>query len=318
MNAPVAAARKSERSESSNTPECRGAYLFLHTKRTKNAAKVLLKTPRNDGTFLFPKLSTDPGSCPNYMYLYGHVLEAARKMWPGNVDPASGQWVWPAGADFPIKDGDVPLVSKPKPGVVPKTAEQLAESNKWRRGYWVIEATNYLEAGPKVTAIVNGQMVELPAQTINGKEMYKSGDFCIVHLHAWTYENERFGVNFGLEGICFTKPGEKIGNGGQRSAAQMFGNIAPMATHPMAYVPGAQPVAAPGATLPGAPMPGQMPGMSPQSYAPPAAPAASPAAPPQSYAPPAAPVVAAPPPPPMPGGAPMPPSLPPMPGMPPR
>jgi len=341
MNAPPVAPpkKKSERSESKNSPECRGAYLYLHKKRTKNAAGTPLNTPRFDGTWLFPKLAADAGSCPNYMFLYGLVIEAARKMWPGSVD-AAGNWAWPQGGQFPIKDGDVPLQSKPKPGKPIKTPAEIAEANKWRCGYWVIEATNYLDPGPQVAVILNGQAMQVPAQVINGQEVWKSGDWCVVNLHAWAYENETFGVNFGFEGVLFTKPGEKIGKSGQRSAADMFAGVATFGAAPPAAIPGAPPMPghAPtpmpqGGYVP-PPAPGTLPPMghapSPQQhyapqqqYAPPPAPPAAPA----QYAPPPVPAAAPPampgagpvqhaaPPPPMPPGVP---PLPPMPGQAPR
>jgi hypothetical protein len=305
MNAPVAPKKRNERSESVNSPtEVRVAYPYFHRKRTKNAAgQPYLKkdgtpNPRNSGTFMFPKLSNDPYQCANYMFLWGLAVEAARKMWPQNVDQ-SGQWVWPAGAQFSVKDGDVPLTSKPKPGQPLPSAEEVAKKNVWRRGYWIVEAEHFFEAGPRVMKIVNGQGVDVVAERVNGIDQYKSGDWGYLNIHAWAYENETFGVNFGFDGFCFTREGERIGNSsGPRSAAQMFAGLAVMAA-PAAPLPGGQGMAA----APGMP---PLPPTTAQTVMPNGAVMAPPAAP----LPPAAPMA----PPPPPATAMAAPGLPPIPG----
>lgn len=299
MNAPVIAKIKSQRSEPKNTPvEVRAAYCYFHEKRTKNSAGVPYTkkdgtpSPRYSATLMFPKLSNDPTQCPNYAWLYSLAVEAAKKMWPTNVDHATGNWVWPQGAQYPVKDGDVPFVPKPKPGVPAPSPEETARKNAWRRGYWIVEVENFLDPGPSIAIVQNGQVVPIPAKVINGIEQYKSGDFGIANIHAYAYQNETFGVDYGFDGFLFTRPGEPIGSSGPRSAEQMFGGVA---------VPAA-PAASP-------PQPG------PATYAPspPLAPAA-PAAP--VYAPPPAapaPAMAYAPPPGAPPAAPQPPAAPPMP-----
>jgi hypothetical protein len=284
----VPAKIKSQRSEPANSPnEVVAAYPYFHEKRTKNAAGVPFvkkdgtPNPRYSATFMFPKLSNDASQCANYMFLWGLAQEAAKKMWPQNVD-AAGNWVWPAGAQFAVKDGDVPFVPKPKPGVPAPTAEEIAKKNAWRKGHWIVEAENFLDPGPRIAKIIGGVAADLPAKIINGVEQYKSGDFGYVNIHAYAYQNETFGVNFGFDGFCFTREGERIGGaGGPKSTQQMFGALAP--------------VAAPSALPPGMPAPApSAPPMAPA--APPAAPAAptyqaSPAiAPPPPAAPPVAPV----------------------------
>jgi hypothetical protein len=284
MNMPVVAKKKNERSESVNSPgEVRVAYPYFHKKRTKNAAgQPYLKkdgtpNPRNSGTFMFPKLAAESSQCANYMFLWGLAVDAARKMWPQNVD-ASGQWVWPQGARFDVKDGDQPLMPKAKPGQPLPNADEIAKKNGWRRGYWIIEAEHFFEAGPRIMKIVNGHGVELPAQSVNGIEQYKSGDFGFVNIHAWAYENETFGVNFGFDGFLFTREGERIGSTGQRSAAQMFAGVAGMVA-PAPGLPGGQGMAAAPGTPPLPPTPGPVP---PVSYTPPAA-TYSPPNPPAGY-----------------------------------
>lgn len=259
MNAPVTKI-KNQRSESQNSPnEVRVAYPFFHEKRTKNAAGVLFMkkdgtpNPRYSGTLMFPKLSQDPQQCPNYQFLWGLAQEAARKMWPQNVDQ-SGQWVWPQGAQLDIKDGDVPFATKPKPGQPMPSPEEVARKNAWRRGYWIVEVEQFFDPGPRICKVVNGQVVELPAKVINGVPQYKSGDWGIPNIHAYAYQNETFGVNFGFEGFLFTREGELIGNSGPRTAQQMFGGVA--------LPPGAGMGAAP-----------QVP-QQPQQYAPPMPPSA--------------------------------------------
>lgn len=239
MNAPAPVKKANQRSQSVNTPEVRIAFPFLHEKRVKNAAGQPLKTPRYDAVLLFPKITNDPATCTNYKLLSDLCMEAAGKMWPG-----AG---WPAGGNWPLKDGDIPYVAKPKPGVVPKTAEQVAAANAWRVGHWVVEATNYLDLGPKIAVLRNGMTEEIPAKTVNGVTLYKSGDYGIAHISFYAYENEQWGTNCSLEGFLFTRPGEVIGNGGARSAAQMFGGIAapPSAPQPGPPRPPGAPVAAP-------------------------------------------------------------------------
>ena len=268
MNAPVPAKKKNERSASQNSPsEARVAYPYFHEKRTKNAAgqpfvfpsgheKAGQPNPRHSGTFMFPKLNADPYQCANYMWLWGLAVEAAQKMWPQNVDQ-SGKWIWPQGAQYGVKDGDVPFVPKAKPGQPAPNPEEIAKKNAWRRGYWIVEAEHFLDPGPRVCKIVNGIVTDIPAKSINGVEQYKSGDFGFPNLHAWAYENSTFGVNFGFDGFLFTREGERIGNSsGPKSAAQMFANVAGMA----ATLAPAAPIAGPGPTMaaPG-PQPSSMP-----------------------------------------------------------
>lgn len=292
--------------------ETRTAYPFVHTKRTKSAAGEPVDKPHFVLTVMVPKLTNDATTCPNYAMLAAHCMEAATKAWGS----------WPQGGKWPIQDGDIPYPQKLKPGQTPLTAEQIAERNKWRVGYWIIEATNYTDEGPRVAVVQNGIEQEIKSQTVGGQQLYKSGDFGFVFLCAYTFHNKTFGVNFSLEGVCFTRPGEKIGNSGPKSVSSMFGGVgaavgAGMATaqppgppnpgHP--YAPGG--VGNPAPVAPGtAPMPPVAPVAAGAAPMPPAAPVA-PVAPP---APPAPPVVAAPPVAPV---APPPPFAPPAPGMPP-
>lgn len=269
MNAPVVK-KPSQRSQSMNTPEVRIAFPYLHKKRTQNAAKQPLKTPRFDATLLFPKVTNDATTCPNYKFISDLCMEAAGKMWPGVG--------WPTGGLWPIKDGDIPYVAKPKPGVPPKTPEQIAAANAWRVGHWVVEVTNFLDVGPKVVVMrTNGQGEEIPAEVINGVQQYKSGDFGIVHVCAYAYENDQWGTNLSLEGVCFTRPGDPIGSSGPRSASQMFGSVAGMVTPAATAAPGAAP--APGPQTYAPPAPPAPPSPAPQQYAAPPAPPAPPAAP---------------------------------------
>jgi hypothetical protein len=265
--------------------EVRIAYPFLHEKRTKSAGGDPLDKPRHDAVLLIPKLNADATKCPNYAILAAHCMEAATKAW-GNF-PQGGKW--------PIQDGDQPHQPKPKPGKAPLTPEQVAERNKWRVGNWIVEVANYLDPGPRVCVLQNGQTVEIPAKVVNGTALYKSGDYGYVSLNAYSFSNKTFGVNFGFEGVMFTRPGEAIGSSGPRSAAQMFGSVAGMAPAipSNAGAPAPAPVAPPQVNY--AP-----PAMPPQA-APPVAPAALPPGMPQVGAPPMPPAPAAAPLPPFPG-----------------
>lgn len=304
---------KSERSEQANTPIGRGAYLWVFHRRTKRANGAPLDKPHNSMTFILPKLNADPAQCANYNFLIGLVMQAATKKWGS----------WPAGGYLPIQDGDSPYKPPvPKPGQAPMTPEQIAVNEAkqaWRKGHWVIEATaNYfnpekptVDMPPKVAVFVNNQVTEIPAETVNGKRMFKSGDYCIASIQAYTFQNEKWGVNFGFEGVVFVGEGEAIGSSGPRSASAMFAGVAPQ------LPPGVKP---PGSTATSAPLPNPThpyapggvgnpppPGTMPQPPAPPqhAAPAYQNPVPP---APPAAPMPPAPPPPgaPAPGGFPVP------------
>lgn len=231
--------------------EVRFAHVFAQKKRTHSAAKEPLDKPRYDCNVLVPKLHHDAPQCPNYRALEAHCMEAAIKAWGS----------FPQGGKWPIQDGDVPHAQKLKPGQAPLTPEQIAVRNKWRTGCWVIEVTNYTETGPGVCVFQNGKEVQIPAQVVNGQSMYKSGDYGFVFLNAYTFHNKTFGVNFGFEGLGFTRPGEAIGSTGSRSAAQMFGSVAGMAPSGAPAMPGA-----------GAPLPAG-------GYAPPPLPGAPPLAP---------------------------------------
>lgn len=271
---------KSQRSETALIGEARIAFPFHHEKRTKSAGGKALDKPRHDAVVLLPKMA-DAANCPNYAKLAALAFEAARKAWPTSVD-AAGNWVWPEGGKWPIQDGDIPHISKPKPGVPVKTPEQIAASNAWRKGSWIIEVSTNLDPGPRVCVMQNGVAQEIPAKVVGGVQLYKSGDFGFVSMNAYTFQNETWGVNYGYEGVLYTKPGEAIGSSGPRSASQMFGAVAGTVAAPAPAAPGAGPV-------------------------PPAPPA--PAAP--VAAPPIAPVAPAAPPPPMPGAMPPAPAAPP-------
>lgn len=277
-----------QRSESRNTPVDRPwriAFPFLHVKRTKRPNGEVLKKPRHDATLCAPKLHHDPAQCANYMFLWGLINEAASKAWGS----------FPQGGHIAIQDGDAP--AKPKPPQ-PGQAAAPVKDYPWRKGHWIIEIGSGLETAPKVAIIQNGVGVDLPAQVINGRAMYKSGDFVVADIHAYTFHHEsgKFGCNFGFNGVLFVAEGEQIGSSGPRSAESMFGNIvkfgAPTAPPNALPAPGGH-VAPPPAALPA---PGYA-APAPQ-YAQPAAPApqyapAPAAAPAPQYAP--APAMAAPP-----------------------
>jgi hypothetical protein len=255
--------------------EVQFAYPFLHTKRTKSAAGEPVDNPHFVITAKIPKLTNDATTCANYAAAAAHCMEAATKAWGS----------WPQGGKWPIQDGDIPYPQKTKPGQTPLTAEQIAERNKWRTGHWVIEATNYLDEGPRVAIVQNGIEQPITAQTVGGQPLYKSGDYGYLFVGAWTFHNKTFGTNFGLEGVCFTRPGEKIGNSGQKSVQSMFGGVGATVGAGMATAqPPGPPVAAGTAPMP--------PAAPPVAPPPPAAPPLAPLPPGLPPAPPAAPALA--------------------------
>lgn len=261
---------KSQRSETVLIGEARIAYPFHQEKRTKSAGGKPLDKPRNDAVVMMPKLGA-ADVCPNYAKLAAMPMEAARKAWPTSVD-AAGNWTWPAGGKWPIQDGDIPHVSKPKPGVAAKTPEQIAAGNAWRKGYWIVEVSTNLPEGPRVCVMQNGVAQEIPAKVVNGVQLYKSGDFGFVSMNAYSFSNETWGCNYGYEGVLYTRPGDPIGSSGPRSATQMFGAVAGSV--------GAAPPAAPAApSAPTAPAAPGAPPAPPVAAAPPLAPAAPPAPP---------------------------------------
>ena len=266
--------------------ECQFAHIFAHQKRTKMANGKPNKTPHFSVAVKVPKLHQDPTQCTNYAAIAAHCMEAATKAWGS----------WPQGGKWPIQNGDVPYEQKPQPGVVPLTPEQIVERNKWRVGHWIIECTNYLEEGPRVAVVQNGVEVPITAQRAGGTEFYKSGDHGYIFLGAWTFHNETFGTNFGFDGLCFTRPGERIG-AGPKSVASMFGGVgagvgagmaAPGPTGPAPNAMPALPQSASAPLPPGAPAAPPAP-MAPPVHqvappAPPAAPPAPPLAPPPGAA----------------------------------
>lgn len=262
---------KSQRSETKLIGECRIAFPFHHEKRTKSAGGAPLEKPRHDAVVLVPKLNSDPTQCGNYATLSGLCMEAATKAWGS----------WPQGGKWPIQDGDVPHQPKPKPGVAPLTPEQIDAKNAWRKGHWVIEVSTNLDPGPRVCLLQNGVAQEIPAKVVNGVQLYKSGDHGYVSLNAYSFHNQTFGVNFGYEGVLYTRPGEAIGSSGPRSAAQMFGSVAGMAPPAASPAPGAGAPPIPVAPAPGVggPAPSPMPPQPPVAPVAPVAPAAPPAPP---------------------------------------
>lgn len=208
---------KSERSETVLTPTDRPwriAWPFLHEKRTKQPDGKPLEKPRYDATLIAPKLHTDPMQCPNYQLLARLCMEAASKSW-GNF-PQGGAW--------PIRDGDAPIA--PRAPTIPGQAPAAPKDYPWRKGSWIVNIANNLDPGPRIAILQNGQAVDIPARTINGRTFYKSGDFVVVSLNAYTFHNKTFGCNFGFEGVLFVGEGEAIGSSGPRSADQIFGAVA--------------------------------------------------------------------------------------------
>jgi hypothetical protein len=259
MADPTKKTHDTKRSETQLIGEARLAHVYHHDKKTKSAGGAILDKPHFAAVVMLPKLGPAE-SCPNYKRLSDMAMEAATKAWAG----------WPDGGKWPVEDGDIPYPHKPKPGEKAMTAEQLAERNKWRVGSWCVDVTNYLPSGPKVSVLTGGVLQDIPAQTVAGVQLYKSGDYGYVSMNAYTFHSEKgtWGVNFGYEGVAYTRQGELIG-GGPKSSAQMFAGI-PLGA------------SGPGPTgAPAAPRPPQAPGAPPLPpvAGPPLAPTA-PAAPP--------------------------------------
>lgn len=259
-----------KRSETQLIGEACIAHPHHHEKNTKTPGGILYKTPHFEAVVLVPKQGPAE-TCPNYKRLSDMAMEAATKAWAG----------WPEGGRWPIEDGDIPYKYKTKPGEKALTPEQVIERNKWRCGYWVVEVTNYTEQGPKISVMRDGVLQDVPAPTMAGVEIYKSGDHGYVSMNTYTYQRDsNWGVNFSYEGVAYTRQGDRIG-GGPKSSAQMFAGI-----------PGVTAGTAPPA--PAAPAPASAPAPAaplPTASAPPLAPAApvAPALPPMPAAPTAAP-----------------------------
>lgn len=219
-----------KRSEVQLIGEVRIAYPKIHEKRTESAGGAKLDTPHYTVDLLLPKLGPAE-SCPNYKKLSDMAMEAATKAWAA----------WPDGGKWPVRNGDIPFPHKPKPGEKALTPEQLVARNAWRAGCWHIEATNYLDSGPKVSILANGVMQDIPAQTVAGTQLYKSGDFGYVSMNAYSFQNKTWGVNYGFEGVAYTRQGELIG-GGPKSSAQMFAGIPVGAGAVQAAPPSAPPL----------------------------------------------------------------------------
>jgi hypothetical protein len=253
-------AHKTVRSASFHSPTIRGAYFYLHEKRTKggDGQPIAPESQKYEFIGLIPKLDKDATKCANYLLF----ANAAMTLVP-MVPEWHGQY--PAGGNWPIKDGDLKAAKYP-----------------WMAGHWTINFSgNY---PPKVAVLQNGQVTEIPARRIGTQDAYKSGDYCIVSTYAFSYDNKSRGIKFDMEGVLFVAAGEAIGTA-QRSVAQIFDGV--NATAP-AGLPMPVPSAQPGP--PAMPVAG-----APQQYAPPAAlpvTAAPPSAP--QYAPPPMPPTAAP------------------------
>jgi hypothetical protein len=285
---------KTARSVDITSPVIRGAYFYIHEKRTKDGQKNLIPEDKQRYEFvgLIPKTNADPAQCGNYRQFADLAMSAVSQVseWGGQL---------PAGGNWPISDGD--------------DVAKLAKS-PWRKGCWVIKfSANF---PPKVAVLQNQQAVEIPARRIGASDLYKSGDYCIVSTYAFTYDDKAKGVKFDIQGVLFVGAGEPIGTV-QRSVTQMFANTAGIAvpqasslpTPPVAastYAPPAAPATyaptAPAATY-APPVPAAPAAPQPPQYAPPAPAYAPPApvAPPTYAAPPLAPAA-----PPAPGMVPLP------------
>lgn len=215
--------------------EGRIVHCYLHELRTKMASGAPLKRPHYSLALLVPKLSQDAAQCPNYGRLAAMCMEASSQAW----GPA-----WPAGGKWPILNGDVPFEQKSQPGVTPLTPEQIIARNAWRTGCWHIEATSYLKTPVPVCVVKNGVAVDIEAQMLHGVQQYKSGDYGRVLCNTFTFHSTTFGVNFGLNAVQFTHPGDVIGgNGGPREASKMFGAVVGVAPAGNVPMPPAAPVA---------------------------------------------------------------------------
>jgi len=240
-------AHKTVRSPSFHSPTIRGAYFYIHEKRTKDGsgAPIPAENQKYEFVGLIPKLSGDATKCANYLLFANAAMALVSQ-----VPEWNGQW--PAGANWPVKDGD-----------------QKAAKYPWMANHWVINFSG--NHAPKVAMLQNGQVTEIPARRIGTTDAYKSGDYCVVSTYAFTYDNKSKGVKFDMEGVLFVGAGEAIGTA-QRSADQIFAGVnAAPAGLPM---PTAQGYAQPGPTS-GAPMPPRpTAAMPPPVAAPPTAPAA--------------------------------------------
>lgn len=264
----------------------RVAFPFVHKKRTMRATGAPVITPHFDVCVMAPKLHQDGAQCANYQKLQGMLMQAATRAWGS----------WPEGGHWPIQNGDDPIKPKaPAPGqpAAPVDPNKYA----WRRGYWIFDATNYTEVGPKVAILKNGAKEEIPAQAIGGRNLYKSGDYAVLSIQAYTFHNEKWGVNFGFDGICFVAEGEAIGSGaGPKSVEDMFAGVQAPVGLPAMGSTAAPPVAAPGGPAPALPpaQPAAPVYAAPQPQ-PPVAPSYAAPQPPQTYTAPMAPPAGLPP-----------------------
>lgn len=223
--------KKSHRSASFLTPQnpaWRLAYTFLHDKKTKDWEGKPLDTPISEVTVLVPKLHPDPEHCGNMKFLRTFIMEAHIKAGWGST--------WLNGAGFPVKNGDEP----PKPKMVNGQLVQPDPASwEFRKNHWYFRAGSS-KFNPIVAILENGVKQELPARVVNGRTYYKSGDYGVVGLHCYTYQNKTFGISFGLEGVIFTKDGEPIGTSGPKSMDAMFAGIGGPA--PIQMAPGGPPM----------------------------------------------------------------------------
>lgn len=250
--------KKSHRSASFLTPQnpaWRLAYTFLHDKKTKDWEGKPLDTPISEVTVLVPKLHPDPEHCGNMKFLRTFIMEAHIKAGWGST--------WLNGAGFPVKNGDEP----PKPKMVNGQLVQPDPASwEFRKNHWYFRAGSS-KFNPIVAILENGVKQELAARVINGRTYYKSGDYGVVGLHCYTYQNKTFGISFGLEGVIFTKDGEPIGTSGPKSMDAMFAGIggpAPIQMAPAYTAPGGPPMP------PGPSYTGAQAGPAPVGYAQPA------------------------------------------------
>lgn len=258
--------------------EARIAHPYVHELRLKTAAGEVIDEPGFECVVMLPKISTDATKCPNYAAFAAHCMEAANAAWGS----------WPEGGMWPIQDGDVPYKKKLKPGEVALTPEQIAERNKWRTGHWIVEVSSGAKYPPQVAMVQDKIERKIEAKSVGGVDLYKSGDYAYVFLHSYTFHNKKWGVAFGFNGVCFTRPGEKIGGGGARSVDSMFGGVGASVGPGMATTqPPGPPVASAPAGVPvgAAPMP-------PSAVAAPPAPPVAPMPPGLPPAPPPAPALA--------------------------
>lgn len=218
-----------------NTPEGRASFVYIFTpaKRYNPTNDPAKDRDSYELELMIPK-TTDLTT------LTGVINQAIADQWPQGM---------PQGVAFPIHDGDLATCSLSDPTLRRDKYPAYA-------GHWFIKISSLKPVKVYRQTILGQDGSPLPAVEITSDNEFFAGCNCIVNVNVSAYHvGNSVGVNFYINAIMMTTPGERLGGGGCDPA--VFGCYAkPAGTVPSQDPSTQQQAPVPGGfQQPGAPVP---------------------------------------------------------------